>query len=347
MLRLFPTLKNSNKFLKTLYNTAKSPQEFLLLTDSVSTPFSKQQVRDAFNRAAPSYDQFAVLQREVCERLLERLDYIKIKPRRILDIGAGTGQGTMALATHYPDAHIIAMDMAENMLQQSRTKQLTQRSWLAQLKNRLSGNKSTHYVCADAEQLPFSDASVDMIFSSLTIQWCADLMTLVKEFRRVLKPGGLLLFTSLGPQTLHELRHSWAAVSDKRHVNEFTDMHEIGDALYQEQFEDPVMDSEMIVINYQSVKQILQELKGVGAQNHNRGREQALMGKQRLQAMYQAYEHYRSSAGYPLSYEVLYGHAWNPKTPIQHVQADSGQQVTAISVSQLKASLASRRHKPV
>jgi len=321
------------------------------LIKPTSKVFTKEQVRDSFNRAADSYDAVAVMQQEVCKRLLERLDYIKIEPRMILDLGAGTGQAALGLAQQYPDACIVAVDLAEQMLMKGREKVIQQSGMVQKVKSLISTspffkrgieglvNQQHQFVCADAEQLPFADASMDLIFSNLTIQWCLDLTTLFNEFRRVLKPGGLLMFTTLGTETLNELRASWAEVSDKTHVNEFADMHDIGDALYNVQAENPVMDSEKIVMNYQSIKQILVELKAVGADNKNSGREKALTGKKRLQAMYQAYEKFRSQDGYPVTYEVLYGHAWNPQTPLQNTQSADGEKQTSISLAQLKSTL--------
>lgn len=307
-------------------------------------PFTKQQVRDAFNQSADTYDAAAILQQEVCKRLLERLDYIKAQPQVILDIGAGTGQGTRGLAQQYPGAQIISLDIADNMLVKNR-RQLVPVGLGNKLKRLVGRPKHSadryQFVCADAEQLPFADASVDLLFSNLTIQWCTDLKQLFREFRRVLKPGGFLLFTTFGPDTLKELRASWASVSDKVHVNEFTDMHEIGDALYNVQAENPVMDCEPIIVNYATVKDILLELKAVGAHNQNVGRETALTGKNRLQAMFQAYEQFRTADGYPVTYEVLYGHAWNPATPMQNTQTLDDKQQTSISLSQLKSSLRS------
>ncbi len=302
--------------------------------------FSKAQVQATFNRAADSYDGAAIVQLEVCKRLLERLDYIKIKPQIILDLGTGTGQGVQGLAEQYPEAGLIAMDLAPRMLHKCRQR-LKPSGLTDKLRRAIRANRY-HYVCADAERLPLPDASVDLIFSNLTIQWCTDLVQLFQEFRRVLKPGGLLLFTTFGTDTLKELRASWAAVSDKVHVNEFTDMHDIGDILYNVQTENPVMDSERIVLNYPSVKKIMLDLKAVGAHNQNRGRETALTGKQRFKAMLEQYEQFKTADGYPLTYEVVYGHAWNPKTPLQNTHAmDNGQQ-TSISMAQLKSTLKSK-----
>lgn len=309
------------------------------LTTSNAVPFTKVQVRDSFNKAASTYDGAAVLQQEVCQRLLDRLDYIKIEPKMILDLGAGTGQATIELAKQYPDACVVAVDIAEQMLKKNHEKVLSQQNLIEKMKGLIKPGQRHHFVCADAERLPFADASMDLIFSSLTIQWCLDFTTLFSEFRRVLKPGGLLMFTTLGTQTLYELRASWAEVSDKIHVNEFIDMHVIGDALYGVQAENPVMDNETIIINYQSIKQILIELKAVGAHNQNSGREKALTGKKRLLAMYQAYEKFRTEEGYPVTYEVLYGHAWNPSTPMQNTCSVDGEKQTSVSLAQLKSTL--------
>ncbi len=335
-----------------------NPEDRPLNQELKKKPFTRQQIRDSFNKAADGYDAAAIVQQEVCQRLLERLEYIKAEPQMILDIGSGTGQGTLGLTKQYPDACIVSLDLAENMLQKNRQKyrektchKNTLSGLAAQVKGlfnvtlnaALNSKKAQNYqpVCADAQQLPFADASVDLIFSNLTIQWCPELTKLFYEFRRVLKPGGFLLFTTFGTKTLKELRASWSEVSDKVHVNEFSDMHDIGDALYNVQAENPVMDSEIITLNYQSVKQILLDLKAVGAHNQNIGRQQALTGKKRLQSMYQAYEQFRTQDGYPVTYEVLYGHAWNPKTPMQRTRSVHQEQQTSISLAQLKSTLRS------
>lgn len=260
----------------------------------------KRQARRAFERAANSYDQAAVLQREVADRILERLDYIKPVPERLLDLGCGTGYTLPPLARRYPGCEIIAMDVSTNMLTAARQKP----SMWQRLRGRF------RYLAGDAEQLPLADASVDMIFSSLAIQWCVDLDKAFAEMRRVLKPDGLLMFTTFGPDTLRELRSCFEKVDSYSHTNRFIDMHDIGDALLRNGFGDPVMDMEMLTVTYDDVFSIMRDLKQIGAHNVTHGRGRGLMGRRRMQAVADAYEQYRIEQRLPVSYEVLYGHAW-------------------------------------
>ena len=264
------------------------------------TALDSAQVRRSFEQAAGAYDEAAVLQREVGDRLLERLDYIRFSPKRILDLGAGTGYCQQALIQRYPDAEIHALDLAEGMLQQARKKI----GWLRRLKRR------DHFICADVNALPYASESMDMIVSNLTLQWCPDLLAVFSECQRLLKPGGMLLFTNFGPDTLKELRHCWAKVDAHTHVNQFVDMHDVGDALLQSGFSDPVVDMEMITVTYDDVRSIMQDLKQIGAHNVTRGRARGLTGKGRLQQLQQAYEDYRQQGRLPVSHEVIYGLAW-------------------------------------
>lgn len=261
----------------------------------------KRAVRNAFEHSAAHYDEVAVLQREVATRLLERLALFKLQPQTILDIGCGTGHCTRALAQHYPKARIIAMDLAHTMVRHTRERfSFIQRKW-----------RGHGFACADAERLPFADQSFEMIFSNLTLQWCGDLAGVFSEFRRVLKPGGVVLFSTLGPDTLRELRAAWAAVDGHVHVNQFTDMHDIGDAMVRARLADPVMDMEMITITYLEGMTLMRDLKVLGAHNVNAGRNPGLTGRARINAVLDAYEKFRSADGLlPASYEVLYGHAW-------------------------------------
>lgn len=264
----------------------------------------RQAMRAAFEKSAPSYDAAAVLQQEVARRLVERMEYMSMKPVSILDAGAGTGFVSQLLAARYPKAKITALDLAFNMLKQSKHKRTFKQRW----------NKQFLYVNAEVENLPFADASVELVISGLTLQWCQDLPKVFKEFKRILAPGGLLLFSSFGPDTLKELRQSWAEVDDVPHVNAFADMHDVGDALMQSGFADPVMDMEMITVTYQDVKKVMRDLKQIGAHNVMHGRSHNITGKDKIQKMIQCYEQYRIDGLVPVSHEIVYGHAWVPES---------------------------------
>jgi len=255
-------------------------------------------IADQFNRAAASYTQAALLQEEVGSRLNERLDYINIHPRTILDLGCGTGKQLALLTARYPQAEIIGVDFAEKMLHQAAKK-----------------NKSS-LICASAQHLPFADNSVDLIFSNLMFQWCDPLIFALQESYRVLREGGLLLFTSFGPDTLQELRYCWAQVDRFPHVNEFTDMHHVGDWLMQTNFNDPVMDMEYIILTYHDVMSLMRDLKNIGATNADPKRRKTLTGKNKLQMLAQHYQQFvTEEQRLPATYEVVYGHAWKlPRT---------------------------------
>jgi malonyl-CoA O-methyltransferase len=258
----------------------------------------KQQARRAFNKAAVSYDAVAELQNEIGDRLIERLDYVRLQPARILDLGAGTGFFSSALLKRYRKADVVALDIAENML--------------LQVQSRGGWFRKPRCVCADGESLPFADDSFNLIFSNLMLLWCIDLEATLTELRRVLAPGGLLMFTTFGPDTLMELRASWEAVDGFTHVNSFVDMHDVGDSLVNTRWAEPVMDSERITVTYQELGTLMQDLKQIGAHNVTRGRARGLTGRQRMRQLAAAYEQYRTEGVLPASYEVVYGHAWSP-----------------------------------
>ena len=268
----------------------------------------KPAVRRSFGNAAKSYDGNAFLQREIADRLFERLDYIKMTPTNVLDIGCGTGYATAKLRERYADADIIGLDLAPPMLAAARA-QVKTASWLKRLTGRAP---ALCWLCSDAEVLPLKTESIDLILSNLTLQWC-DPEQVAKEVARVLKPNGLFMFTTLGPDTLKELRAAFCAVDDKPHVNKFVDMHDIGDILIHAGFADPVMDQEIITLTYAELKPLLQELKGIGAHNVQDGRSTGLMGRDRWQRMVAAYEAFRKNERLPATYEVVYGHAWKPE----------------------------------
>jgi len=257
----------------------------------------KTLARRSFESAAAAYDQAAALQQEVGQRLLQRLDLVKIQPDRILDLGSGTGQCIPDLLARYKKAQVVALDIALPMLWRARKRG----RWL----------RKPRCVCADAERLPFADSSFDLVFSNLMLQWCVELEVVFTELQRVLRPGGLLLFTSFGPDTLHELRGSWQQVDGYSHVNAFADMHDVGDALLRTRFADPVMDVERLTVTYADVWKLMRELKQIGAHNVTLGRPRGLTGKARMQRLVGAYEHYRSQGVLPASYEIVNGHAWS------------------------------------
>ncbi|RRQ22108.1 malonyl-ACP O-methyltransferase BioC [Thiohalobacter thiocyanaticus] len=277
------------------------------MTDSPQQ-LDKRQVRLAFNRAAATYDGVAVLQREVGQRLLERLELIRLQPEWALDLGAGTGQITQALLRRYRGSRVLALDLAEAMLAQTRRAA----GWW----------RRPRLVCGDAEQLPLADDSVDLLVSNLTLQWCNSLDRAFAEFRRVLRPGGALFFTTFGPDTLKEVRDSWAEVDGHSHTNRFIDMHDIGDALVRAGLAEPVMDVERLQLTYRDLPRLVREIKALGAHNVTAGRARSLTGRAHWRAFEQAYESRRRDGVLPVSYEVVYGHAWAPAAARQQRSGD-------------------------
>ena len=253
-------------------------------------------VAQAFDRASTRYDAAAALQERVRNELLARLEELKIEPRTVLDLGAGTGHGTRALKRRHPKAVVVAADIAPGMLEQARQ----QSRWLRRFER----------VRADAYALPFADGAFDLVFSNLMIQWCDDLDAVFVEIARVLKPGGLLLFSTFGPGTLAELREAWGASDSSNHVNHFFDPHALGSALMQAQFSEPVLDVDRIVAKYPDVMTLMRELKAIGAHNVTQGRTRGLTGRNRLAAMTLAYETQRRDGKIPATWEVIHASAW-------------------------------------
>lgn len=262
----------------------------------------KQQARRSFARAADKYDEAALLQREVGNRLLERLDYMNVTPGVVLDVGAGTGYCTSHLQKRFPKARVLALDIAQPMLVHARSKS----SLWSRLRNKVE------YIAGDAEALPLADNSVDMVFSNLTLQWVNQLEHTLREFARVLRPGGMILFSTFGPDTLKELHSAWQRIDTYTHVNAFIDLHDIGDAMLRVQLAEPVMDAEHFTLTYPDVFKLMRDLKAIGAHNVTLQRAKGLTGKARLRQLETHYEHYRCDGVLPATYEVVYGHAWAP-----------------------------------
>jgi len=281
-------------------------------------------VRRSFDRAATTYDAAAVLHAEVRGNLLARLDLMKLAPRVAVDAGAGTGHASQALIRRYPKAVIIALDSSQRMLQAAARRQ----TWLRRFAR----------VCADAAHLPLAEGSVDLIVSNLMLQWC-DPDAVFAEFRRVLAPHGLVSFSTLGPDTLRELRSAWRAADSRTHVNQFIDMHDIGDALVRAGFASPVLDVERYTLTYPDLRRVAADLKDTGAHNATMGRARGLTGRRRFAAVQVAYEAYRQDGRLPATYEVVFGHAWTPPADTRR----NSREDVAVSLDAVRQQLRSRR----
>ena len=253
-------------------------------------------VRASFDRASASYEAAAGLQARVAGELLERLAVFAFAPGVVLDLGAGTGRVARELKRRYRRALVIALDLAPGMLREARRYQ----QWWRRFER----------VCGDALRLPLADASVDVVFSSLMLQWCEPLDTALAECRRVLKPDGFFAFSTFGPDTLHELRGAWASADGYNHVNHFVDVHEVGDALVRAGFMEPVLDVDRVEVGYPDALSLMRDLKAIGAHNVTAGRPRALAGRARLKRMQDAYEAFRRDDRLPATYEVIYGASW-------------------------------------
>ncbi|MGR8947593.1 MAG: malonyl-ACP O-methyltransferase BioC [Gammaproteobacteria bacterium] len=256
-------------------------------------------VRKAFDKAAHTYDDYAILQRMVADELLDTLDLFTIQPRRIIDLGSGTGYCAKPLAKLYPKAKLTLCDLSENMLKVARQKS---RRWL----------DPYSYLCANLSALPFADHSLDLIFSSLSFQWCSDLDRLFQECRRTLKADGLLIFSSLGPDTLKELRSAFAVDGDAPHVHDFVDMHDVGDALIRAGFAAPVLQTDRVTMTYGSMRDVMRDLRGIGAANKAESRRRGLSPREVFRRAEEKYEAYRQQGLLPATYEIVYAHAFSP-----------------------------------
>ena len=295
----------------------------------MNTPlFDKKQVRRAFSRSAASYDAAAQLQHAVEARLLESLDYLddpalkREAPQRVLDLGCGTGRASIAMQKRWPKAQVVSLDLALPMLQQAR----------AASKRRNPFVRVPQTVCADARALPLAESSVDVLFSNLCLQWVEDLDALFAGFRRVLKPHGLLLVSTFGPETLWELRDAFAHADPSLgsgqaappHVSPFADIAGFGDALVRAGFHQPVLDREEETTHYPDLASLMRELRAIGATNALASRRQTLTGRARFAAAAAAYEAHRGLRGLPATWETITAMAWAPEagTPLREGDVD-------------------------
>ena len=274
----------------------------------------KARVRASFDRAASSYDAAAILQAEVRQRMLDRLEIVKLNPTAILDAGCGTGHASHALLKKYNHSQVISLDLAQGMLQQTKTTASFSQKLLGMV-----GHARHHLTAGDIERLPIASASVELIWSNLAVQWCNDLDAAFGEAHRVLKAGGLYSFSTFGPDTLKELRAATSVDPNHIHVSRFIDMHDIGDALVRAGFSAPVLDVERFTLTYDDVKSVMRDLKAIGAHNAAAGRSRGLAAKGFLTKLIEQYERFRTDGKLPATYEVVYAHAWKPEPKVQLV----------------------------
>lgn len=244
---------------------------------------------------AVEYELAAFLQQEVADRLLERLDYMLIKPSVILDLGAATGYAARKLERRYPKAQLIALDSRENLLTTFK------HSWW---------KKDPTRICANLEKIPLNDNSIDLIFSNLSLHTLSDPQFCFQELQRVLKPEGLLLFTSFGPDTLHELRTSLSILKPQCNLKNFIDMHHVGDILLNTGFQDPVMDMEMITLSYADLKKLMDDIHHSGIENNARQWADSMDWN----ALLEEYSKFSlEDQEWAATFEIVYGHAWKAK----------------------------------
>jgi malonyl-CoA O-methyltransferase len=253
-------------------------------------------IRFAFNRAAKNYNRYDMIQKEIADRLLSRFNYIRVEPKNILDCSARTGYATQQLSNRFPNANIVSVECAEKLLAEG-----------------VDAKQISWPICAFPDQLPLQDNFFDVIFAHLTLHWVNDYQQCLLNWQKLLKPGGLLLFSTLGVATLTELYSSFASFNSNFHVHTFKDMHPIGDTLLEQQWINPVVDMDTIILNYASPEQLIQDLRGSGVTNALVNRSRGLMGKQRWKNMLSYYKQYVKTSElnrYPATFEVIYGHAW-------------------------------------
>lgn len=279
---------------------------------SATRLFDHRHVRRAFGRAAAGYDAASPLQREIESRLLESLDHYPMRhgdatPTRVLDLACGPARAANAMRTRWPKAQVIAADAALPMLQHARDN--TRGHWLR--------TREIARVAADLRALPFADGAFDVLFCNLALQWIEDLPRAFAEFRRVMRPGGLLLASTFGSETLVDLREAFAAADAVPHVSPFTAIAPFGDALVAAGFREPVLDRDVFVEHRASFADILHDLRAMGATNALHARRHALSGRARFAAAGQAHAH--DEHGYPMRWEAIYAQAWAPEpgTPMR------------------------------
>lgn len=248
-----------------------------------------------FDRAVASFDEADPVHGEARRRLLERLQLLRVEPRCVIDLGSATGKASERLAAKYPEARVLAVDRNLTMLAHARV--------------RYRGHSRIFTMAGDAERLPLADNSVDLIFANLLLPWCAPDLVFA-EAARVLRAGGLMSFTTVGPDTMAEVRQAWASVDDSIHVHGFIDMHDLGDLALRAGLTEPVMDVDRLQVTYTDVGSFVADMRACGAGNVAAGRRATFTSRGRWAAFRNALESTRSDGRFALTAELIFGQAW-------------------------------------
>ncbi len=249
-----------------------------------------------FNRAAATFDGVDFVHRETCDSLMDRLRPMVIDVKRILDLGGATGSASRPLCKHFKRSRVINLDASHEMLRAAEKKQ----SWFSRVST----------LQCNALAVPLQDGCIDLAFSNLLLPWIDDLHGMFVEVGRVLRKGGLFVFSTLGPDSLSELREAWSSVDSGQHVNIFVDMHDVGDGLARAGLRDPVLDTDFLTVSYRDTESLFRDLTLLGARNCLHGRSKALTGKGRFHDMEDRLRSRFTDGILELKLELVYGHAW-------------------------------------
>ena len=259
----------------------------------------KEYKRKVFNRHAKTYDEYSSLQNKISDNLFKKLDLIEVRPNFILDLGCGTGRNGGILKEKYQNIRLINYDFSINMLQEAKKNQ-----------HKVLGAKS-EFICGDIEKLSFSENTFDVIWSTSSLQWCNNISDIFKKAKSILKPGGLFIFSTFGPNTLFELKNVTKRISNYQKTNNFLDVLSIKDKLVKEGFSNPVIDSEEFCLSYKDISKLFLDLRKIGATSGFKNRNIGLSGKSFLKLIIDGYKEYSYDGIFPATYEAIYGYAWN------------------------------------
>ena len=280
-------------------------------TADENTLLNSKDVQRRFDRAASRIDKVDFVSSTTRDGLFARLEPVLVEAKTVVDLGSATGSSSRLLSRRFRGAHIIAADLSGQMLEEAQTK----RSWFSR----------TSAVQADARSLPFADQSIDVVFANLLLPWVDNPVLVFAEVARVLRSNGLFLFSTLGPDSLGELRMAWGDVDPDRHVRRFPDMHDIGDVAVRAGLGDPVLDVDRLAVTYRSTEALFEDLTTMGARNSLQHRDRSLGGGARFRAMASALDAMRTGGLITLDLELIYGHCWGPgaRSPAGEYRVDA------------------------